>query len=127
LSVWALLITLVVQVATGLVADDEIGNAGPLNAFVSISTASMATAYHKDYGQWLLIALIVLHVGAVLFYLLKRRRNLIGPMWHGDKAWPQELAGTVPVSRDTTGSRVFALVVLGMCAAFVYAIVTIGG
>ncbi|HET9645360.1 MAG TPA: cytochrome b/b6 domain-containing protein [Burkholderiaceae bacterium] len=127
LSVWALLILLVAQVASGLVADDETGNTGPLNAFVSYATASKATAYHKDYGQWILIALIVLHVGAVLFYLLKRRRNLIGAMWHGDKAWPQDLAGAVPVSRDTTGSRVFALVVLGMCVALVYAIVTIGG
>jgi cytochrome b len=50
-SVFALLALLVVQVGTGLVADDEIANQGPLNRFVSSDTASSATHWHKDYGQ----------------------------------------------------------------------------
>ena len=41
-----------VPVATGLVADDEIANLGPLNRFVSSATASQATGWHKEYGSW---------------------------------------------------------------------------
>jgi cytochrome b len=67
-SVFALLLLLAVQVGTGLVADDEIANQGPLNRFVSGATAGSATAWHKDYGQWILIALVVLHVAAIVFY-----------------------------------------------------------
>ena len=113
LSVFALLGFLCVQVASGLVADDEIANVGPLNRFVSSDTVEMATGWHKNYGQWILIALVVLHIAAVLFYLLKKRHNLIRPMWVGDKALP---AGT-PVSADGTRQRWLALVLGVLCAA----------
>ena len=46
LSVFALLGFLALQVATGLVADDEIATVGPLNRFVSGSLASQATGWH---------------------------------------------------------------------------------
>ena len=127
LSVWALLGLLVLQVATGLVADDEIASTGPLNRFVSSAVAGKATGYHADVGQWLLIGLIALHVGAVLFYLFAKRRDLIGPMWHGDKPLPQEAPADLPMTRDTAGTRLFALVVFGACAALVWWVVSLGG
>ncbi len=43
-SVLAMLALLAVQVATGLVADDEISNVGPLNRLVSAAVATSATA-----------------------------------------------------------------------------------
>jgi cytochrome b len=125
LSVWALLLFLCFQVATGLVADDEIANTGPLNRFVSGATASWATGYHKDVGQWALIALVALHVTAVLFYLFVKRRNLVGPMWHGDKHLQAD--PTLPASRDTVGTRLLALVLFALCAGGVCWLVSLGG
>ena len=113
LSVFALLAVVGVQVATGLVADDEIANIGPLNRFVSSDTVSQATGWHKEYGQWLLIALVVLHVLAIVFYLVKKRLNLVKPMVLGDKPLP---AGT-PASADGLAQRLLALVLIGLCGA----------
>ena len=44
-----------------------------------------------------------------------RKQNLIKPMLHGDK----QLAASMPASRDDAASRVSALVIFGICAAFV--------
>jgi cytochrome b len=114
LSVWALLAVLAVQVATGLVADDEIANVGPLNRFVAAATASAATGWHKSAGQWLVIVLAVLHVVAVFAYLLVKRRNLIGPMLHGDQWAPAGHA--LPASQDGLGQRLLALALALGCA-----------
>jgi cytochrome b len=108
LSVFALLALLIAQVATGLVADDEIATVGPLNRFVDAALGLKATAWHENVGQYLIMALVVLHVGAVLFYLLKKGRNLIAPMWHGDKSLP---TGT-PASADGPAQRGVALVLI---------------
>jgi len=113
LSVWALLGLLVVQVATGLVADDEIATTGPLNRFVSGALASAASAWHEHLGKTLLIVLGVAHVGAVLYYLWRKKRNLIGPMVHGDM---RLVPGTV-ASRDGPGARLAALLVAALAAA----------
>ena len=112
-SVFALLGLLAIQVATGLVADDEIASVGPLNRFVSNAVASQASSWHADYGQWILIALVALHVAAVLYYLLKKRHNLIRPMIIGDKP----LAAGTPASADGVPQRLLAVVVLLACGA----------
>ncbi len=113
-SVFALLGLLVVQVATGLVADDEIATRGPLNGLVSEDTAKQASSWHADIGQWILIALIVLHVSAIVFYKVKKGRNLVTPMVLGDKELP---AGT-PASADTWRHRLLALALLVVSWAF---------
>jgi cytochrome b len=95
-SVFALIGVVGLQVATGLVADDEIANIGPLNRFVSGDTVSQATGWHKEYGQWLIIGLVVLHVAAIVYYLVRKKLNLVRPMVVGDKPLP---AGT-PSSAD---------------------------
>jgi cytochrome b len=122
-SVFAMLAVLLAQVATGLVGDDEISFTGPLNRFVESSKGLAATWYHKRIGQWLLLALVVLHIGAVLYYLLRKKDNLIGPMVGGDKL----VAHAAPESRDTAGTRVLALAVLAVCAAAVAWLVSLGG
>ena len=111
-SVFALLAMLVGQVGTGLIADDEISNNGPLSRYVSTATSLAATSWHRGYGQWIIITLVVLHVGAIAFYWFRRRQNLIGPMLHGDKL----LTGDVPASIDTATSRVVALALAAACA-----------
>ncbi len=123
LSVFALLGFLAVQVATGLVADDEIASVGPLNRFVSGALAGQATHWHKDYGQLILLALVALHVAAILFYLLRKKLNLVRPMIVGDKPLP---AGT-PASADSATTRFMALVLAALCAGGVAWVVSLGG
>jgi cytochrome b len=122
-SVFAMLAVLLAQVATGLVGDDEISFTGPLNRFVESSKGLAATWYHKRVGQWLLLALVVLHIGAVLYYLVRRKDNLIRAMVGGDKA----LARPAPESRDTAGTRLLALGLLAACSAAVAWLVSLGG
>ena len=113
-SVFALLAILFAQVGSGLISDDEIAAAGPLVRFVSTATTQLATNYHKNIGKWIILALVVLHIAAIVFYL-RRKQNLIKPMLHGDK----QLALAMPASRDDAASRIAALVIFGICAAFV--------
>ena len=123
LSVFGLLAVLAVQVASGLFADDEIANTGPLIKFVSGSTSSLLTSWHKTWGQWMIITLVVLHVGAIVFYVVRRQRNLVRPMWVGDKPLP---AG-VPASADHWAARALALLVVASCGAGVAWLVSLGG
>ena len=122
LSVWALLGLLAVQVATGLVADDEIATTGPLNRFVSGALANAASAWHAQLGKTVLIVLIVAHTGAVLYYLWRRRRNLIGPMIHGD----MRLATGAVASKDGAGLRLAALAVAAAAAAVAWWVGSLG-
>lgn len=119
LSVFALLGLLSLQALTGLFADDEIANVGPLNRFVSNSVAHALTEWHHEVGEGVLLVLILLHIGAVLFYRLFLRKDLIRPMIHGDKVVP---AGT-PASADSLWTRVFALMVAVGSAALVGALI----
>ena len=114
-SVFAVLGFLLAQVGTGLLSDDEIAFAGPLTRFVSNATVSLATNYHKNIGKWILLALVVMHIAAIVFYLW-RKHNLVRAMVHGDK----ELVTPVPPSRDDSASRMAALLLLGVCAGLVY-------
>lgn len=113
LSVFALLAVLALQVTTGLVADDEIATTGPLNRFVSGATASLATGWHKRYGQGLVIGLVVLHLAAISWYVGRRKQVLLRPMWQGDKPLPP---GT-PASADTVGTRALAVLLAAVCGA----------
>lgn len=123
LSVLAILLVLLAQVGSGLVSDDEISFTGPLNRFVAGATALKATWYHKEVGQLLILALVALHVAAVLFYLWKKRENLVRPMVTGDK----QLAHAAPSSRDDALTRGAALVLLGLSAAAVAWVAGLGG
>lgn len=111
-SVFALLGILAMQLGTGLVADDEIANQGPLYKFVSSETALSATSWHKTWGQWLLLGLVALHIAAIVFYLLKKHTNLVTPMLRGDKLLPL----ATPASADGAAQRAWALVLVTLCA-----------
>ena len=122
LSVLALLLILFAQVGSGLFADDEIAFTGPLAGLVSGDWVGQATSYHKKVGKLILIALVALHLGAIAFYKLVKKQNLVRPMILGDKT----VATPVPASQDNTRTRLLALVLLLLCAAAVYGIVSLG-
>ncbi|MBL8328535.1 MAG: cytochrome b/b6 domain-containing protein [Rubrivivax sp.] len=104
-SVLAMLAVLALQVACGLVADDEIANVGPLNRFVSSELAELATGWHKGPGKLLILALVLLHIGAIIFYRVRKQQNLVQPMLLGDKQLPP---GT-PQARDDRVTRAGAM------------------
>ena len=122
-SVFALLLFLAAQVASGLFADDEIATTGPLNKFVSTATGLALTTYHKTGGQWVLIGLVLLHVLAIVLYRVRRKKDLVGPMLRGDKMLP---AG-VPASADSLATRALAALLLAACAGGVAWLVALGG
>jgi cytochrome b len=123
LSVLALIAILAAQVGTGLFADDEIATTGPLNKFVASARGLALTAWHKGWGQWLIVALVLLHIGAIAYYRLARRIDLVGPMVTGDKHLPDG----VPASVDSAAARALAAVLLALSGACVAWLVSLGG
>lgn len=94
LSVLALLFMLSLQVGLGLFAADEDGLlSGPLSGFVGEEAVERATELHESAFA-VLKWLIVLHVTAILYYLLVRRKNLAAPMISGRTRAPE---GTAPM------------------------------
>ncbi|MBF0295896.1 MAG: cytochrome b/b6 domain-containing protein [Magnetococcales bacterium] len=82
-SVVALLTILAMQGVTGLFASDDILAKGPLAFLVSERTVAFVSTLHR-WSAFALIALVMVHVGAVLFHL-KQGDNLIVPMITGCK------------------------------------------
>lgn len=88
LSVVALLLLLVIQIGSGLLAVDIDGiESGPLSYLVDFDQGRVAAAIHHT-SFTVLQVLVVVHVLAILFYLVVRRKNLIWAM----------IIGTQPIS-----------------------------
>ena len=115
LSVWAMLAFLSLQVATGLISDDEISTAGPLTHLVSNAAVALGSQYHTQIGKWILLALVLLHVAAIIYYA-RRRQGLVAAMLHGDK----QLVAPAEAARDDARSRMAAFLLLCLCAAAVF-------
>lgn len=82
-SVVALLALLLIVVGTGLFALDQDGLfGGPLAHLVSIGASDIAYELHEELFN-VLLALIALHVAAILLYRVLLGRNLLGPMISG--------------------------------------------
>ncbi|MDR2129316.1 MAG: cytochrome b/b6 domain-containing protein [Burkholderiaceae bacterium] len=124
-SVLALLLILAVQVASGLLSDDEIFFSGPLTALAPGSLVSAATRYHKGLGEVLIIAIVTLHLLAIAFYLFARRKNLVRPMLTGNKRLAE--TGDVPPSSDGPLNWLWALAVLAASSGVVYWVSGLGG
>lgn len=83
LSVVAMLLSLSAQVVIGLFVTDVDGlESGPLSYLVSFETSRVLADVHEVVFN-VLLALIGLHVAAIAFYWVVRRRNLVAPMVTG--------------------------------------------
>lgn len=84
-AVIAMLAALVTQVATGLFAVDVDGlESGPLSYMVEFEQGRLMANIH-ELSFNLLLVLIAIHIGAILFYLLIRKSNLVIPMITGTR------------------------------------------
>lgn len=91
-SVLALLGLMLMQIALGLVAQDVDGlESGPLNHLVSYDVAEAAREWHEALFNALLV-LISVHVGAIIFYRVVKKDNLVAPMISGRKSLRQAAA-----------------------------------
>jgi cytochrome b len=96
LSVVAMLLALVVQVATGLIQIDEDDfSEGPLAGQVSYDVAVLAHDVHGASFN-ILLALIALHLLAIGYYRFVRGRSLIWPMVTGQAELAEGVAPMQP-------------------------------
>ncbi|HUR88072.1 MAG TPA: cytochrome b/b6 domain-containing protein [Ramlibacter sp.] len=122
LSIYAMLLFFALQVSSGLFAQTKEDFAGPLSTLVSNAASHWLTGYHRNVGQVVLIALVVLHLAAIAWYFM-RGRNLVSAIITGYA----EVHAHIRNSRDDALSRLAALVILVACAAAVSWLVSLGG
>jgi cytochrome b len=122
LSIIAILGLLALQASTGLFSDDEIANSGPLVRFVSESTVSLATRWHKGYGKTIILVLVAIHLLAILWYLIKKKENLTRAMLTGDKS----VETPAPSSKDGPTHWLLALACILISAGLVFALINLG-
>jgi len=85
ISVILMLISITAQAVTGLfIVSDDFFESGPLASYVSEATSNRLNWWHRLNADVILV-LVVLHLGAILFYLLWKRENLVKPMISGWK------------------------------------------
>jgi cytochrome b len=108
--VLALLAALAVQAGSGLFANDDISTEGPLAAMVSKAVSDRMTGIHV-WTQWLLVALVALHVCAVLYHWRVLKENLIGAMFTGAKRLPPGHVQNASAARFASPWRALALLV----------------
>lgn len=109
LSVLALLTLVGAQAVTGLFANDDISYQGHLYALVGADLSSRLTGIHKLFEP-VMIGLVILHVGAIAFYVKVKKDNLTIPMITGWK----DVAEPVEAPR---GGSVAAFLVAAVIAA----------
>ncbi len=126
LSVYAILGFLVAQVVSGLFSEDEIGFTGPLSSLVANKWVALASQYHSEVGKVVLLALLILHVGAIIYFWKKKNNNLIPAMISGDKEVDTADISLSLLSKDGTFQRILAIVLLAIAAGVVAWIVNLG-
>ncbi len=86
-SVVALIVLLLAQVGLGLFAVDVDGiESGPLSMYVDFDTGRDAAKLH-DVLFNVLLAVVCVHIVAVLFYAIFRKENLVGAMVTGAREY----------------------------------------
>lgn len=114
-SILAMLAALFLQVGSGLFASDDIFTEGPLHLWVSKETSNFLTGVHL-INRYVLVALIAVHIFAVLFYLFYKRENLIRPMITGVKRWHTMV-------EPADGRNLSAAIIFGLALIAVYLLV----
>lgn len=120
LSVIAILLVLFSQAITGLFSNDDILTEGPLYVLVSKDTSDYLTHIHT-LNQYLIYGLLALHVGAILYYRLFKKEDLVRPMVTGRK---QVNASIADLYSGSVGSLRSAIVIISASSAVVWFIAT---
>ena len=116
-----ILAALTIQAGTGLFAQDEgfFSTKGPLAFVVGDDTSKEITGFHKQWWEYVVIVLVVIHIAANLFYWLIKKQDLIVAMFTGRRRLPgSEPAPTVTFAATWLGVAVavFAAIVIWLIA-----------
>lgn len=111
LSVVALLGTLLILVATGLFANDDIAFEGPLYALVGKAQSDRLVGIHKLLEP-VIILLVAAHLAAIGFYVRVKKEVLIMPMITGRKVSDGESA------KGGGGGALVVAVILALAVAY---------
>ena len=117
-AVLAMLAALLVQASSGLFVDDEIATRGPLVVKASEATVGRMSALHS-YNQWLLVALVSLHLVAIATYRFILRAELVRPMLDG------YMPVTGPTQAPARRPAWMAALLIAAAGAFVYWLVVV--
>jgi cytochrome b len=126
ISVYAILGFLTAQVVTGFFSEDEIGFTGPLSSLVANKWVALASKYHSEVGKIVLIMLLILHVGAIIYFWKKKNNNLIPAMISGDKEVDTADVSLSLRTKDGANQRILAVVLLAIAAGIVAWVVNLG-
>jgi len=110
-----MLVLLAVQATTGLFSTDDIAFVGPYYPSVSHDLGEKLTGiHHKNFN--LILAAVVLHLSAIIFYTFVKKERLVSAMIHGYKP-----AVHVPTEETIPGSQLWkALLVIAIAGGCVY-------
>ena len=111
-----LLLLLATQAMLGLFSNDEIATTGPLARYVSDETSITLMGRHRTIGN-ILLALVGIHIAAVLFHVLVKKEGLIRAMFSGRKHLPPQLASEAHAARKA--SLPIGFVVISIAVALV--------
>ncbi|MFE0841723.1 cytochrome b/b6 domain-containing protein [Achromobacter insolitus] len=112
LSVLALLLVIGLQAVSGLFTTDDIMTQGPLFGHVNEAMSAAMTSWHK-LNEWVILTLVALHLAAVLWYALVRRKRLVRAIITG-KVDAKDVPTGTPPTQDGLAVWLRALV-LGAC------------
>lgn len=102
--VLALLAAFAFQVGTGLFSNDGYDVEGPFAPRVSLELSDQLSRLHRS-NAWVLLALVGVHLAAVVFHRLVKRENLFGAMVTGVKRVPAALLRERRLERRATPPR----------------------
>ena len=119
LSIVFILLVLLTQTVTGMFANDDIMLEGPLVHLVSYDTSRMLTGIHKT-NKWIIGALVLVHLLAILFYQFYKKDRLIIPMITGRKLLSEPVAMKDSLPREL----LLGGVALAISASAVYVLIT---
>jgi cytochrome b len=119
LSIVFILLVLLTQTVTGMFANDDIMLEGPLVHLVSYDTSRMLTGIHKT-NKWIIGAVVLIHLLAILFYQFYKKDRLIIPMITGRKLLSEPVAMKDSLPREL----LLGGVALAISASAVYVLIT---
>jgi cytochrome b len=111
-AVLLLLVLLLAQTLTGIYVNNDVASHGPLTELVPARIADLISDLHVLLWDALL-AMVVLHVLAILIYALVKRQNLLVPMMIGRKLLPYH----VVAPRTAHPARAVFVLVCSVAAA----------
>ena len=110
-----MLLLLATQAILGLFSNDEIATTGPLARYVSDETSIKLMGRHRTIGD-ILLALVGIHIAAVLFHVLVKKDGLIRAMFSGNKELPPHLASQAHAARKASLATGFVVISVAVAA-----------